>query len=278
MEKQDGVELVDGHYNKPHIDSHDMSILHQGWFGRGDFVLDYANNLQASASTTGVNIGPGAGMIQGLSFIVSGVSLPIAAGTSGMNRIDAVVAHYQRDSTTNIENVNLEIVQGTPAYSSATAPNISRGSVESGDAMMLLWTIPVNGTSIGQPSQQFTMFSPGHATGGVQNITGSFQMISNLWNVQYRAYAAGGMVTLMVSATSKGTWDAGAWKSSPLFHYNTRYQDLFETNSPAMSNSSAGPHALEFYVVGNGVNIRAIQATKISGDTWLQGSITWPFA
>ena len=264
------VELVDGHAGSKHIESRDIAILHQGWRNIGNCVFPgYGGTpFQISFSGNSVQVGPGAGSIQGLDFYNDGTeSLSIPNAASYGTRV--VGAEYTNDG--GIESVELKV------YSSESEMPRS-GSITSGSTVfaMPLWNVTGSSGSWSS-SRRYSLLSLGGG-GGAQNITGSFQMISNMWNVDYRAYASGGLVTLIVSAKSTGTWDASAWNSSPLFHYDVQYQNLFETNAPAVSNSSAGPHALEFYLVGNGISIRALESTKVSRGTWFQGSVSWPCA
>lgn len=154
------IELVDGKAGTAHISSGDKAIIHQAKFSKSDVVFDWGDAFKCSMSSSNrATIGTGCASIQGLDWhITAAESVTISNGSQGMKRNDIICAHYHRDAKTGNELVNLTVLKGTPAATTAADPTIPSGKILSGavDAYMPLWRIPLDGITVGTPVRLFT--------------------------------------------------------------------------------------------------------------------------
>ena len=154
------IELVDGKAGIAHISSEDKAIIHQAKFSKSDVVFDWGDAFKCTmGSANKAVIGTGCASIQGLDWhITAAESVTISNGSQGMKRNDIICAHYNRDSKTGNENVNLTVLKGSPNATTAADPTIPSGKILSGavDAYMPLWRIPLDGITVGTPVRLFT--------------------------------------------------------------------------------------------------------------------------
>ena len=154
------IELVDGHAGTSHISSEDKAIIHQAKFSKSDVVFDWGDAFKCSMSSSNrATIGTGCASIQGLDWhITAAESVTISNGSQGMKRNDIICAHYNRNSSSGIESVELTVLKGTPNATAAADPTIPSGRILSGavDAYMPLWRIPLDGITVGTPVRLFT--------------------------------------------------------------------------------------------------------------------------
>ena len=154
------IELVDGKAGVAHISSEDKAIIHQAKFGKSDMVFDWGDVLKCTmGSANEATIGTGCASIQGLDWhITAAETVTIANGSQGMKRNDIICAHYHRNSSSGIENVELTVLNGSPNATAAADPTIPSGKILSGavDAYMPLWRIPLDGITVGTPVRLFT--------------------------------------------------------------------------------------------------------------------------
>lgn len=154
------IELVDGKAGVAHISSEDKAIIHQAKFSKSDVVFDWGDAFKCSMSSSNrATIGTGCASIQGLDWhITSAESVTISNGSQGMKRNDIICAHYHRDSRSGNENVELVVLKGSPNATAAADPKVPSGKILSGavDAYMPLWSIPLDGITVGTPVRLFT--------------------------------------------------------------------------------------------------------------------------
>ena len=154
------IELVDGKAGTAHISSEDKAIIHQSKFGASDMVYAWGDALKCTmGSANKATIGTGCASIQGLDWhITAAETVQIDNGSQGMKRNDIIAAHYNRDSTSGIEKVELVVLKGTPDAATAADPTIPDGKILSGatDAYQALWRIPLDGITVGTPVQLFS--------------------------------------------------------------------------------------------------------------------------
>ncbi len=154
------IELVDGKAGTAHISSEDKAIIHQSKFGASDMVYAWGDALKCTmGSANKATIGTGCASIQGLDWhITAAETVQIDNGSQGMKRNDIIAAHYNRDSTSGIEKVELVVLKGTPNATTAADPTIPDGKILSGatDAYQTLWRIPLDGITVGTPVQLFS--------------------------------------------------------------------------------------------------------------------------
>lgn len=154
------IELVDGKAGTNHISSEDKAIIHQAKFSKSDVVFDWGDAFKCTMSTSNrATIGTGCASIQGLDWhITAAESVTISNGSQGMKRNDVICAHYHRNASNGIENVELTVLKGSPNATTAADPTIPSGKILSGavDAYMPLWRIPLDGITVGTPVRLFT--------------------------------------------------------------------------------------------------------------------------
>ena len=154
------IELVDGKAGTAHISSEDKAIIHQSKFGASDMVYAWGDALKCTmGSANKATIGTGCASIQGLDWhITAAETVQIDNGSQGMKRNDIIAAHYNRDSASGIEKVELVVLKGTPNATTAADPTIPDGKILSGatDAYQPLWRIPLDGITVGTPVQLFS--------------------------------------------------------------------------------------------------------------------------
>ena len=109
--------------------------LYSKIFGSGCYVLSGGNELKAEIQSNNlIKIYVGDLIMQGRhSYIPASDSdnVTINNGSQGMNRKDLIVARYTKDST-GVEDVTLQVVQGTATSGTATAPGYTDGDILKG--------------------------------------------------------------------------------------------------------------------------------------------------
>ena len=148
------MEILTGYRGTPHITSAQDRFKNQGIVGAESYVFALGGQLAATiTSPTQVQIADGILCHQGcVACIEHGnhETLTIQNGTQGMNRVDLIVARYARNSSTNVEAVNLVVVTGTPSSGTPGFPTIYNGDIQAGDSPvdMDLYEIHLNGVTI----------------------------------------------------------------------------------------------------------------------------------
>lgn len=109
--------------------------LYSKIFGSGCYVLSGGNEFKAEIQSNNlIKIYDGDLIMQGRhSYIPASDSdnVTINNGSQGMNRKDLIVARYTKDST-GVEDVTLQVVQGTATSGTATAPGYTDGDILKG--------------------------------------------------------------------------------------------------------------------------------------------------
>ena len=146
--------IVTGYLGEPHVTSQQERFINQASLGSGTYVLQVGDQLSCTIdSAEQISIADGGLSMQGcVAMIPTGeVALfEIDSGTSGMKRIDYLVAKYTRDTSTGFESVELEVKTGTPSSGTPTPPQYTTGSIEDGDTLVEapIWQININGLAI----------------------------------------------------------------------------------------------------------------------------------
>ena len=148
------MNIITGYRGEPHITSSQDRAKNQGTFGTGSYILDVGQKLNVEiVSANEIRIRDGVLSHQGcIANIEQGAydSLEISNGSQGMQRRDLIVARYTKDAETNIEDISLVVIEGTPAASSPADPSYNTGNIQSGDSPvdMPLYRVNINGTTI----------------------------------------------------------------------------------------------------------------------------------
>lgn len=153
------MNIITGYRGEPHITSGQDRAQNQGTYGTGSYILNVGRKLAAEiVSANEIRIRDGALSHQGcIANIEQGAydSLEIANGTQGMSRIDLIVARYTKDAETNVEDVELVVIEGTAAASSPAVPSYNTGDIQAGDSPvdMPLYRVNISGVNIGSVTQ-----------------------------------------------------------------------------------------------------------------------------
>lgn len=148
------MNIITGYRGEAHITADQIRDQNQGCFGGGSYILDVGNKLNATAiSATSVQLEDGMISHQGCTASIpygTVESVTIGNGSQGMKRIDLIVARYTKDSGTGVEDMELAVIQGTPAASNPSAPSYNQGSIHAGDSPvdMPLYQVILDGISI----------------------------------------------------------------------------------------------------------------------------------
>lgn len=148
------MNIITGYRGEPHITSDQDRAANQGSYGTGMYILDVGDKLASEIiSANEVRIRDGVLCMQGcVANITEGAydSCTISNGTQGMKRSDLIVARYTKDSETNVEDISLVVIEGTPAASSPSDPSYNNGDIQQGDSPVdfPLYRVNINGITI----------------------------------------------------------------------------------------------------------------------------------
>ena len=158
------THLIDGAMGRPHVNALDIRMHNASLFGDGVYITEGLDGLPVTVvDANTVSVGRGVMLINGARITQEEkIDLTIESGSQGMNRNDLLVATYTYDAAnTRCEDVNLEIVTGTPTAGTATDPAIHSGTlldINNADLVEGVSTvqvpiarIPLTGTTVGTP-------------------------------------------------------------------------------------------------------------------------------
>lgn len=158
------THLIDGAMGRPHVNALDVRMHNAAMFGNGVYITEGLDGLPVTVvDANTVSVGRGVMLINGARITQEEkIDLTIESGSQGMNRNDLLVATYTYDAAnTRCEDVNLEIVTGTPTADTATDPDIHSGTlldINSADLVEGVSTVQVpiaritlTGTTVGTP-------------------------------------------------------------------------------------------------------------------------------
>lgn len=201
------VELVDGFQGKPHVTADDVGGFKAGVVGSADYVLNTGKKLEATViSNNKIRIAEGEVVMQGRHWRVKPGTyedLTIDNGTQGMNRKDAIVARYTKESSSGIENVEIVVLKGTPVADTPTAPVPTKGDIRSGALVheMLLYIVEIKRLNVESVTKEFNIImSVSMINESLSDIkdyvieSGKVQIASTSRYNYYEKYASGKLV------------------------------------------------------------------------------------
>lgn len=156
------MKIITGYRGEAHITSLQDRAANQGTYGTGSYVLDVGAKMAAeAASANEIRISDGILSHQGcVAIIEPGTydSVAISNGMQGMNRIDRIVARYTKNAETNIESLELFVIEGTPSASTPTAPSYTTGQIQNGALVvdMPLYNVQLSGITVSSVDKQFS--------------------------------------------------------------------------------------------------------------------------
>ena len=157
------MEIITGYTGKPHVTAEQDRDVNEGIFDTGSFVLKTGSQLATElVSNNEIKVRDGVLVIQGCTAVIkknTSDPVTIANGSQGMKRIDLIVARYNKNEETKIEEVMLKVIQGTPNASTAAVPTYKTGDIQSGDlvADMPLYKVTLDGLNVTSVDKMFTV-------------------------------------------------------------------------------------------------------------------------
>mgnify|MGYP006988870876 CR=1 FL=1 len=165
------MNIITGYTGTPHITSLQDRAINQGTYGQGSYIVEVGNKLAAELiSSTEIRIRDGVLTHQGCAAIIEpGTydSVEISNGSQGMERVDLIVARYERDAGTNVEGITLTVIEGTAVSEEATAPAYNEGDIQEGDSPvdMPLYYVNISGVNVSSIKRAAVIVPPLHAYG-----------------------------------------------------------------------------------------------------------------
>ncbi len=156
------MKIITGYTGEPHITSSQDRGANQGSYGTGSYVLDVGNKLAANtASANEIRLSDGVISHQGCVGIIEvGTYDPVTIenGAQGVNRIDLIVARYERNADTNVESLTIKVIKGTSTSGTPAAPTYSSGNIQSGASPvdMPLYQVRLTGITIASVTRVFS--------------------------------------------------------------------------------------------------------------------------
>ena len=212
------MEIITGYTGKPHVTAEQDRDVNEGIFDTGSFVLKTGSQLAAElVSNNEIKIRDGVLVIQGCTAVIKKNTydpVTIANGSQGMKRIDLIVARYNKNEETKIEEVTLKVIQGTPNASTAAVPTYKTGDIQSGDlvADTPLYKVTLDGLNVTSVDKMFTV------------IPTLPELSSNLVNINSKITTTNANLTktntvlenrkpIIVDSTAQGTvnWDTNSF-------------------------------------------------------------------
>ena len=185
--------------------------LYSKIFGSGCYVLSGGNELKAEIQSNNlIKIYDGDLIMQGRhSYIPASDSdnVTINNGSQGMNRKDLIVARYTKDST-GVEDVTLQVVQGTATSGTATAPGYTDGDILKGATAkdFPLYEVSLTGINITEVKKLFKVLGTNeYLTDKVAELNGkSGKLIENQIDYQEYTLLGGKVKVISGSVIRKG--------------------------------------------------------------------------
>lgn len=148
------MNIITGYRGEPHITSAQDRATNQGTFGTGSYILNVGNLMTPQiVSSNEIRITDGVLCMQGCVANIdfgSYDTCEIANGSQGMQRRDLIVARYTRDVETDIEDISLVVITGTPSSTSPSDPEYNTGNIQAGDNPVdfPLYRVNINGVNV----------------------------------------------------------------------------------------------------------------------------------
>lgn len=148
------MNIISGYSGVPHVSSQQWRDENIALYGVGTYILNVGSKLAATVvSANEITIADGLVIAQGCTAEVergTTESIAVDNGEQGMLRKDLVVLRYTRNATTNVEDMELDIIKGTPATSNPATPSYTSGSIADGDTLVEfpIYTVNLNGITI----------------------------------------------------------------------------------------------------------------------------------
>ena len=264
------MQIVTGYTGEPHITSSQDRAIHQGIIGGGSYILSTGSQMAATAASANeVRIADGVFCLQGcMAVIPDGTydSVTIDSGTAGMNRRDLIVVRYTRDTSTEVESMELAVIKGTPTSGSPQTPSYTSGDIQAGDTVVEapLWRVNLTGVNVSL-TRQATILNGEAET---ETLLSALNTTFGVWqdriataesDIDALETSVGGLTTRMTTAEGKLN-QLVLWKN-----YTRQY------TVAAGSNANITASQFGFTVPSGYATLGAIVASTGNGNCFLQG-------
>ena len=235
--------IVTGFTEVEHITPHNLKALNAAVAGSGNYVLKIGKQLKASMQTANkLRILDGYGMMGGAQWGMEPgeyVDLTIDNGTQGMNRVDLVVARYDRTGAKNIESVTLRVIKGTPSSGTPSVPAYVTGDILAGAATaeMPLYKVQLSGLTVAAPVAMFEVLTPSKD---------AWDSVSHAPTIR-----VGTTIAYPRAATACPLWTAAQFKAIT-GHTYTIGRDFIGVSNGDADASSAHVEGVTIFSSGNG--------------------------
>lgn len=148
------MEIITGYRDEPHVTSQQERDANIALYGTGVYILNVGSKLAATViSANEIEIADGLVMVEGCTAEVergTTESIAIDNGEQGMLRKDLIVVRYSKNTSTNVEDMEIDIIKGTPATANPATPEYTEGSIADGDILVEfpIYEINLNGIAI----------------------------------------------------------------------------------------------------------------------------------
>ena len=148
------MNIIAGYRGEAHITPQQLRNKNIGIFGDDVCILAVGSEMAATViSANEVDIADGILVAEGCTAeITHGTveAMAIDNGAQGMLRTDLIVARYTKNSGTGVEDMQLEVIKGTPAASNPATPSHTTGSIADGDTTVdfPLYEVHLDGIAI----------------------------------------------------------------------------------------------------------------------------------
>lgn len=148
------MNIITGYKGTPHVTAQQDRDINSAIFTNGVYILNIGSKMAATiVSANEVTIADGLIIAQGCAAEIArgtSESMTIDNGTQGQLRKDLIVLRYTKDASTGVEDMELDVIKGTPATSNPSVPTYTSGSIADGDTLVEfpLYTVNISGITI----------------------------------------------------------------------------------------------------------------------------------
>ena len=148
------MNIITGYKGTPHVTAQQDRDINSAIFTNGVYILNIGSKMAATiVSANEVTIADGLIIAQGCAAEIArgtSESMTIDNGTQGQLRKDLIVLRYTKDASTGVEDMELDVIKGTPATSNPSVPTYASGSIADGDTLVEfpLYTVNISGITI----------------------------------------------------------------------------------------------------------------------------------
>lgn len=215
------MNIITGYMGEPHVTAQQDRNINSAIFTTGVYILNIGSKMAATVvSANEVTIADGLVIAQGCAAEIArgtSESMTIDNGTQGMLRKDLIVLRYTKNASTGVEDMELDVIKGTPAASNPATPSYTSGVIANGDTLaeFPLYTVNLNGITLESVTRMVSYLEiPSKAV--VDALSSSLTTVSNR------------VGTVALNTTAK---NAMAAINELLSRINTLTSNLATTNS-----------------------------------------------